>query len=302
MRLIPLSRRQSSRSAGFTLVELLVVIAIITLLISMLLPALRKVRQQSITVSCASNLRQIGQLLAMYEGDNKGYLPNPALSVWPQFSWEEKLTRYLVPDYNNWRDDPNVDWHEPPLTYGINASYFAMVEAAHNCMSIDDRSVFNDPIYYGNTAGAGANPVNSSLAMNGAGAVTQYAINPMMEDDQLGGVFNINIKAWKVTQIDHPVIVVGPNTMTNFPFADWEWDLEIYRHNSDMNWSGVPQSYYDANGYVLPAGRGGSNYLYSDGHVDYENGNQPWLRIQHWQGAYADSHFAPWPYGFTPSK
>ena len=45
---------------------------------------------------------------------------------------------------------------------------------------------------------------------------------------------------------------------------------------------------------------GGENYLYSDGHVDYEPGDQLWLRQQHWYGAYADQHFAPWPYGVTP--
>jgi prepilin-type N-terminal cleavage/methylation domain-containing protein len=61
------------RRKGFTLIELLVVIAIIALLMSILIPALRNVRNQAKSSVCMSNLHEWALIFNMYTGDNDGF-------------------------------------------------------------------------------------------------------------------------------------------------------------------------------------------------------------------------------------
>src|SRR5437016_4230400 len=70
------SKEQATVRRGFTLLEVLTVVGIVSVLLTLLIPALTKARCAQNTVSCLSNLRQISMALRLYAEDERR-LPNP---------------------------------------------------------------------------------------------------------------------------------------------------------------------------------------------------------------------------------
>jgi prepilin-type N-terminal cleavage/methylation domain-containing protein/prepilin-type processing-associated H-X9-DG protein len=68
-------RSRIAKSRAFTLVELLVVIAIIAVLVSLLLPALRKAREAAVSTQCLANLHQCGMGLHLYANTFSSAVP-----------------------------------------------------------------------------------------------------------------------------------------------------------------------------------------------------------------------------------
>lgn len=81
---------------AFTITELLVVILIIAILLSLLFPALSKVRYLTKSKACHNNLRQLALAVQMYSSDYKD-LPDayPTESLVPDINLSAKLASYL---------------------------------------------------------------------------------------------------------------------------------------------------------------------------------------------------------------
>ena len=93
---------------AFTLIELLVVACLITVFLSLLLPALGRVRETARRAVCLSNLHQLGAAAINYAIDHDGFYPGrPNDAPWPPqvvtWLWDEPDMRGLwlgyVPGY-----------------------------------------------------------------------------------------------------------------------------------------------------------------------------------------------------------
>ncbi|MCX6991794.1 MAG: type II secretion system protein [Kiritimatiellaeota bacterium] len=68
-------------ASGFTLVELMVVVAVISIMLMLLIPNIRTMREKAWSSNCQNNLRQYGIAMNQYMSDYSGYFIYPGVGV-----------------------------------------------------------------------------------------------------------------------------------------------------------------------------------------------------------------------------
>jgi prepilin-type N-terminal cleavage/methylation domain-containing protein len=117
------------KKRAFTLIELLVVIAIIALLMSILMPALAKVRKQAMSIVCRSRMKQWGTVFSQYTSENDGYFHSREVGT--TFGYSRMWPYVYKPMYNDPKmrfcptaENPRID--KGPFgtwNYGVGSYY-----------------------------------------------------------------------------------------------------------------------------------------------------------------------------------
>lgn len=221
------------RRRGLSLVELLVAIGIVVTLVAILLPALRRGREEARRLQCASNLRQLGLAMHMYAQDNDGLFPTGASLHYGEYP----------SDWVWWQPDRDVN-HSAIARYV--AARDATLAAMLRCPS-DDIAVHHPgksgliyPFSYSMNASL------SSDDLKGLLGPTIGAEMPSLSDRRLNSIRNAPTK----------VLLVEESAQT-IDDGRWSWIAP------DNN---VLATYHDVRQEV-PESRG--NVAFADGHVDF---------------------------------
>ena len=213
------SGRRAGRGRGFTLIELLVVIAIIALLVSILLPSLRKATLLAKTAVCMCNIRGMNMALTFYAEDHDDVAPqthSPAV-------YSRDLMGPYIPDLKILvgYGSPLARASEPCISKCPSVNYNEWSPARDTC-----------PSTYSYTAGTSTHP-------NGlyyyAGTTLSWQPNRLHSKNCVSSMVTFmcqkpgNPLTWNGYNI---VYSMGPRTIYWTPFSNPTWTSEFTIHDT----------------------------------------------------------------------
>jgi len=159
------------RTRGFTLVELLVVVGIIALLISILLPVLKRAREAASRDICLSNHKQIATAFIMYANDNKQRLP---YCIW---GGDPGAGQNPTHGYAGWLFDPrSPNWgpSNPPTLDGRGGTNWPGTGALWRGKYITTAKVYRCPFDHEDSWKNPKGPVHAISSIGANGAINGY--------------------------------------------------------------------------------------------------------------------------------
>lgn len=134
------------KSRTFTLIELLVVIAIIGVLMSLLLPALKRAKEMGRRTVCLSNLRQIAIAASTYAVDNDNTLATtPRVTYWGNSGSGDQVSNANQPNWPSCRQPP-AGTTNPTGWYTYRVTGY-MRDTLLGCPSMDKPIYISSPSY-----------------------------------------------------------------------------------------------------------------------------------------------------------
>jgi prepilin-type N-terminal cleavage/methylation domain-containing protein/prepilin-type processing-associated H-X9-DG protein len=172
-----------TRKLSFTLIELLVVITIISILASMLLPALNQAKEKAKAISCMSSLKQIGLSMTSYVIDSDDYIPPSYTSIagWGTYRWSSTLVA-------NAGLSPKMLWC-PTFNSPDQSEFFTKTAS----VSLIEAAVdLNRYIYtsYGMNYNL-RNAVNQKISQIRSASSTSYAMDSFHKVDSMAGYYMV---------------------------------------------------------------------------------------------------------------
>lgn len=143
---------------GFTLIEFLVVVTVITVLISLLLPAVQRAREAARSMQCRNNLRQLAVAMHNYHAASRQF---PMAAVWNvdavagTLNYGQSWGQSLLPFVDQSAIANSFDLSQPIWSGDVNRALIARHLPIFNCPSNPKGLTRNTTTWSTETASAG---------------------------------------------------------------------------------------------------------------------------------------------------